>query len=172
MWRPPTAQPEGAGAPVAGHILQAYGAATVAGPAQGISYGAAPGARVTVPCASTVLFAGAFPAYGHVVIAGCGTGTSVVLAGMARLDVATGEHLAYGQPVGEMPGYDPAAPPANRSFMSSCAGTARRWIPPLGSPTGIFDHWRTRLWIKAWLCYLIICDRCRLAGRYRAVRIR
>ena len=45
----------------------------------------AAGARVTAPCAGTVLFAGAFPAYGHVVIAGCGAGTSIVLAGMATV---------------------------------------------------------------------------------------
>jgi murein hydrolase activator len=106
----PTASASDAGAPVAGHVLQAYGAATPAGPAQGISYGAAPGGRVTAPCTGTVLFAGAFPSYGHVVIAGCGAGTNIVLAGMARLDVATGEHVANGQPVGEMQGYDPAAP--------------------------------------------------------------
>ena len=108
--RAPHGTASDAGAPVAGHVLQAYGAATAAGPAQGISYGAAPGARVTAPCAGTVLFAGAFPSYGHVVIAGCGAGTNIVLAGMARLDVATGEHVADGQPVGEMQGYDPAAP--------------------------------------------------------------
>jgi septal ring factor EnvC (AmiA/AmiB activator) len=106
----PTARPEGAGAPVAGQVIQAYGAATAAGPAQGISYGAAPGARVIAPCAGTVLFAGPFPAYGHVVIAGCGASTSIVLAGMATLDVTTGERVVHGQPVGEMPGYDPAAP--------------------------------------------------------------
>jgi murein hydrolase activator len=105
-----TGQPEGAGAPVAGRVIQAYGAATAAGPAQGISYGAAPGARVVTPCAGTVLFAGAFPAYGHVVIASCGAGTSVVLAGMDTLDVTTGERVANGQPVGEMQRYDPAAP--------------------------------------------------------------
>jgi murein hydrolase activator len=29
---------------------------------------------------------------------------------MATLDVTTGEHLADGQPVGEMQRYDPAAP--------------------------------------------------------------
>lgn len=104
------ALPEGEGAPVAGHILQVYGAATVAGPAQGISYSAAPGARVSSPCAGTVLFAGAFPSYGHVVIASCGGDTSVVLAGMSTLDVASGERLAHGQPVGAMLGYDPAAP--------------------------------------------------------------
>lgn len=105
-----TAQKQNTGAPVAGHVLQVYGATTAAGPAQGISYGAAPGARVTAPCAGTVLFAGAFPAYGHVVIAGCGAGTSIVLAGMATLDVGIGERLAHGQPIGEMQGYDPAAP--------------------------------------------------------------
>ena len=107
---PPMAQSDHKGAPVAGQVLQVYGAATAAGPAQGISYGAAPGARVTAPCAGTVLFAGAFPAYGHVVIAGCGAGTNIVLAGMATLDVATGQHVAHGQPVGEMQGYDPATP--------------------------------------------------------------
>ena len=129
---PPTqvAQPDGAGAPVAGHILQAYGAATVAGPAQGISYGAAPGARVTAPCAGTVLFAGAFPAYGHVVIAGCGAGTSVVLAGMAtarrrhrRAPRRMASRLARWRAT------IPPPPPANRSFMSNCGRTARRSIP-------------------------------------------
>jgi septal ring factor EnvC (AmiA/AmiB activator) len=98
------------GAPVAGHIEQAFGAATLAGPAEGVSYRAAPGARVTTPCAGTVMFAGAFPAYGLMVIADCGAGTGVVLAGMDHLDVSTGQHLAHGQPVGTMLGYDPANP--------------------------------------------------------------
>ena len=100
------------GAPVAGHIVQAFGAATLAGPATGVSYSAAPGARVVTPCAGTVMFAGAFPAYGLMVIADCGGGTSVVLAGMHHLDVATGEHLAHGQPVGTMLGFDAGRPHA------------------------------------------------------------
>ncbi|GLR68802.1 membrane protein [Acidocella aquatica] len=98
------------GAPVAGHIAQAFGAPTPAGPATGISYDAAPGARVTTPCGGTVLFAGPFPAYGLMLIANCGGGNSVVLAGMDHLDVATGQHLTHGQPVGSMLGYDPANP--------------------------------------------------------------
>ncbi len=98
------------GAPVAGRIIQGFGAATLAGPAEGVSYGAAPGARVISPCAGTVMFAGAFPAYGLMVITDCGDGTSVVLAGMHHLDVATGERLAHGQPVGSMLGYNPAQP--------------------------------------------------------------
>jgi septal ring factor EnvC (AmiA/AmiB activator) len=98
------------GAPVAGHILQRFGAQTLAGPAAGVSYSAAPGARVVAPCAGTVMFAGPFPSYGRVVIADCGGGTSVVLAGMNNLDVATGQRLAHGQPVGAMLGYNPANP--------------------------------------------------------------
>jgi septal ring factor EnvC (AmiA/AmiB activator) len=98
------------GAPVAGYVSQRFGAATLAGPAQGVSYSAAPGARVTTPCAGTVMFAGAFPAYGEMVIADCGGGSSVVLAGMNRLDVSAGQRLAHGQPVGSMLGYDPANP--------------------------------------------------------------
>lgn len=98
------------GAPVAGHIIQGFGANTLAGPAEGVSYSAAPGARVTTPCAGTVMFAGAFPAYGLMVIADCGNGTSVVLAGMHHLDVSAGERLAHGQPVGAMLGYDPQNP--------------------------------------------------------------
>ena len=103
--------PAGSGtAPVAGHIVQAFGASTLAGPSTGVSYGTAPGARVTTPCAGTVMFAGAFQSYGNMVITDCGGGTSVVLAGMDHLDVAQGQRLVKGQPVGSMRGYDPANP--------------------------------------------------------------
>ncbi len=102
--------PNGGGAPVAGHIALAYGAATAAGPAQGVSYAAAPGARVVTPCAGTVMYAGALPEYGLIVIADCGGGHSVVLAGMHHLDVATGQRLAHGQPVGTMLGFEPESP--------------------------------------------------------------
>jgi septal ring factor EnvC (AmiA/AmiB activator) len=98
------------GPPVAGHIVEAFGAATPAGPAIGISYSAAPGARVTTPCGGTVMFAGPFPAYGLMLIADCGDGSSVVLAGMSHLDVTTGQRVAHGQPVGTMLGYDPTNP--------------------------------------------------------------
>ncbi|MDE2238897.1 MAG: M23 family metallopeptidase [Rhodospirillales bacterium] len=100
----------GAGAPVAGHIVQAYGAQTVAGPSTGISYAAAPGARVTSPCGGTVMYAGPLPSYGNVVIADCGGGLSAVLAGMNRLDVAQGQHVVHGQPLGSMQAFDPARP--------------------------------------------------------------
>lgn len=112
---PPAATPahltQGAGgAPVAGSIVQQFGAATLAGPANGISYSAAPGALVTSPCAGIVMFAAPFPRYGLMVIADCGHGDSVVLAGMNRLDVAQGQHLTHGQPIGTMQGFNPAEP--------------------------------------------------------------
>ncbi len=102
--------PSGGGAPVAGHIVQSYGAQTIAGPATGISYAAAPGARVTSPCRGTVLYAGPLPSYGKVVIADCGGGFSAVLAGISRLDVAQGQHVVHGQPLGSMQAFNPSTP--------------------------------------------------------------
>ena len=112
---PPAASPAkltvgAGGAPVAGSVVQRFGAATLAGPATGISYGAAPGALVTSPCAGTVMFAAPFPSYGLMVIADCGHGDSVILAGMSKLDVAQGQQLAHGQPIGTMQGFNPKEP--------------------------------------------------------------
>jgi septal ring factor EnvC (AmiA/AmiB activator) len=107
---PTTALPPGGGAPVAGRIVIHYGVPTLGGPSTGLSYATAPGAVVTTPCAGTVMFAGPFSSFGLLVITDCGSGASVVLAGMAALDVAQGQHLARGQPVGTMQGFSPADP--------------------------------------------------------------
>lgn len=103
-------QPGGAGAPVAGRIILAYGAATPAGPSTGISYATAPGASVTSPCTGTVLYAGPLTSYGTVVIAGCGNGLAAVLAGMNNLDVSQGQRVVHGQPLGNMQGFNPSNP--------------------------------------------------------------
>jgi len=113
--QPPPVIPPGtakalAGAPVAGAIAVPFGADTVAGPAEGVSYRAAPGARVTAPCSGPVLFANRFQSYGLLVILDCGGGYDFVLSGMAHLDVAAGEPVTTGQPVGEMQTYDPRNP--------------------------------------------------------------
>lgn len=107
---PAPLQPGGAGAPVAGQIVLAYGAPTAAGPSTGISYATAPGATVSSPCNGTILYAGPLTSYGTVVIAGCGKGLAAVLAGMSRLDVGQGQRVIHGQPVGTMQDFDPAAP--------------------------------------------------------------
>ncbi len=97
-------------APVAGRIIQAFGANTVAGPATGVTYRAAPGARVAAPCTGPVQFAGPFQSYGQLVILDCGQNNLFVLSGMDRLDVTAGQRLARGQPVGEMAAFDPKSP--------------------------------------------------------------
>ena len=103
-------QPGGAGAPVAGQVIVAYGAPTPAGPSTGISYATAPGANVTSPCGGTILYAGPLTNYGNVVIAGCGNGLAAVLAGMSHLDVSQGQRVVHGQPLGSMQGFNPADP--------------------------------------------------------------
>jgi septal ring factor EnvC (AmiA/AmiB activator) len=108
---PLPASPGEAGiSPVAGYVVQNFGDPTVAGPATGLIYRAAPGARVVAPCAGPVLFADKFQSYGLLVIIGCTADYDFVLSGMSRLDVAAGQRLARGQPVGEMLGYDAKNP--------------------------------------------------------------
>jgi septal ring factor EnvC (AmiA/AmiB activator) len=104
------AGPAVAGAPVAGTLVQEYGAPTVAGPAVGMVYRAAPGARVIAPCSGPVLYANAFHDYGLLVILDCGGNYDFVLSGMQHLDVTAGQQLARGQPVGEMTGYNASIP--------------------------------------------------------------
>lgn len=94
-------------APVAGSVVRGWGEATESGPANGISYQAAPGAHVSAPCAGRVMFAAPFRSYGLLVILDCGGGTHAVLAGMARLDVQAGTRLAAGEPLGTMADWDP-----------------------------------------------------------------
>jgi septal ring factor EnvC (AmiA/AmiB activator) len=108
---PSTAAPlPPAGAPVAGTLVQAWGAPTVAGPAVGIVYRAAPGARVVSPCSGPVLYANPFQNYGLLVILDCGNNYDFVLSGMQHLDVTVGQQIARGQPVGQMRGFDAMAP--------------------------------------------------------------
>jgi septal ring factor EnvC (AmiA/AmiB activator) len=96
-------------APVAGTVVTSWGEATDAGPATGISYQAPPNARVVSPCGGRVVFAAPFRSYGNLLIVDCGGGYHAVLAGLDRLDIAVGRTVAIGEPVGVMPGWDPAA---------------------------------------------------------------
>jgi septal ring factor EnvC (AmiA/AmiB activator) len=104
------AQPHGQlTAPVAGTIVRGWGDSTAGGPANGISYRAAPAARVVSACSGRVAFAAQFRSYGLLLIVDCGGGYHTVLAGFERLDVKVGQNVAAGEPVGVMPGWDPAA---------------------------------------------------------------
>jgi septal ring factor EnvC (AmiA/AmiB activator) len=104
------AQPHGQlTAPVAGTIVRAWGDATDAGPATGISYRAPPAARVVAACSGRVAFAAPFRSYGLLLIVDCGGGYHAVLAGFDRLDVKVGQAVSAGEPVGVMPGWEPGA---------------------------------------------------------------
>lgn len=104
------AQPHGQlTTPVAGTVVRAWGDATAGGPSNGISYRAAPDARVVAVCNGRVAFAAPFRSYGLLLILDCGGGYHTVLAGFERLDVRVGQTVASGEPVGVMPGWDPAS---------------------------------------------------------------
>ena len=68
--------------------MRAWGDATDAGPATGISYQAAAHARVVSPCGGRVVFAAPFRSYGSLLILDCGGGYHAVLAGLERLDAS------------------------------------------------------------------------------------
>jgi septal ring factor EnvC (AmiA/AmiB activator) len=60
------------------------------------------GAIVTAPADGSVLYAGPFRSYGQLLILNAGDGYHVVLAGMGRISVATGQSVLAGEPVGAM----------------------------------------------------------------------
>ncbi len=96
-------------APVAGRVVRAWGETTDAGPSSGVSYQAAPTARVVAPCKGRVVFADRFRSYGLLTIVDCGGGYHMVLSGFDRLDTRAGQPVQAGEPIGVMPGWDPAA---------------------------------------------------------------
>ncbi|KQZ15217.1 hypothetical protein ASD44_15010 [Mesorhizobium sp. Root554] len=59
-------------------------------------------AIVTAPADGNVLYAGPFRSYGQLLILDAGGGYHVVLAGMSRLNVASGQSVLAGEPVGAM----------------------------------------------------------------------
>jgi septal ring factor EnvC (AmiA/AmiB activator) len=86
--------------PVAGRVVRTYGEPAEAGPARGQTIQAAAGARVVSPCPGRIAFSGPFRSYGLLLIVECADGHHVVLAGLGRLDAATGARVLAGEPVG------------------------------------------------------------------------
>jgi septal ring factor EnvC (AmiA/AmiB activator) len=71
--------------------------------APGISFLAPRAAQVIAPVDAQVLFAGAYHKTGQVLILQSADGYDLVLAGLDRIDVRSGDHLLAGEPVGRMP---------------------------------------------------------------------
>lgn len=89
--------------PVAGHIKRRFGADDgIGGIMQGDMLATQSGAIVTAPADGSVLYAGPFRSYGQLLILNAGDGYHVVLAGMSRINVAPGQSVLAGEPIGAM----------------------------------------------------------------------
>jgi septal ring factor EnvC (AmiA/AmiB activator) len=100
---PAAVSPTGRGGrvvPVAGRVLRGFGDQAEGGAARGQTLVAPAGARVVSPCAGRAVFSGPFRSYGLLLIVDCAEGHHVVMAGLGRLDAATGDRLLAGEPVG------------------------------------------------------------------------
>lgn len=73
------------------------------GHAPGVSFLTSAGAQVVAPADGRVLFAGAYHKTDQVLILEMADGYDLVLAGLGRIDVRSGDQLLAGEPVGNMP---------------------------------------------------------------------
>ncbi|MEN3792308.1 peptidoglycan DD-metalloendopeptidase family protein [Fulvimarina sp. MAC3] len=89
--------------PVSGRSLIGFGERDDIGrQTTGASYASRSGDVVTAPADAKVLYSGPFRSYGEVLILDAGDGYHVVLAGMDRIDVETGQFVSAGEPIAAM----------------------------------------------------------------------
>jgi murein hydrolase activator len=89
--------------PVAGAILKTFGSPdALGGTERGLSLATPAGATVSAPVDGAVLFAGPYRSYGQLLIINAGGGYYVLLAGMDRINVQSGEFVLAGEPIGVM----------------------------------------------------------------------
>ncbi len=89
--------------PVAGRFARRFGGDDGnGGVMQGDTVATQSGAIVTAPTDGGVLYAGPFRSYGQLLILNAGDGYHVVLAGMSRISVVSGQSVLAGEPIGAM----------------------------------------------------------------------
>ncbi|HXE26028.1 MAG TPA: peptidoglycan DD-metalloendopeptidase family protein [Roseiarcus sp.] len=89
--------------PAAGAIAKSFGDPDgLGGTERGVLMATPAGATVSAPADGAVLFAGSYRSYGQLLIIDAGGGYYVLLAGMDRIDVQSGEFVLAGEPVGVM----------------------------------------------------------------------
>jgi septal ring factor EnvC (AmiA/AmiB activator) len=89
--------------PAAGAILKTFGAPDDFGATEkGVSLATPAAATVSAPVDGAVIFAGVYRSYGQLLIMDAGGGYYVLLAGMDRINVQSGEFVLAGEPVGVM----------------------------------------------------------------------
>jgi len=89
--------------PVSGRFIRRFGEPdAVGGRMLGDTVQTQSGSIVTSPADGVVLYAGPFRSYGQLLILDAGDGYHVVLAGMDRINVALGQSVLAGEPLGTM----------------------------------------------------------------------
>jgi septal ring factor EnvC (AmiA/AmiB activator) len=94
--------------PVTGRTLMGFGVPQGSGTSTGLTLAPRPGAQVVAPAAGRVAFAGPYRGYGRIVIIEHAGGWTSLVTGLARTDVAVGERLVAGAPLGIAPQARPA----------------------------------------------------------------
>lgn len=90
--------------PVAGAIATGFGEAEASGLRQaGIALAARPRAQIVAPGAGRIAFAGPYRGYGRIVIVEHAHGWTSLVTGLATLDVAVGQQVTAGSPLGLAP---------------------------------------------------------------------
>ncbi len=89
--------------PVQGERLLGYGEKLgLGGRSEGIYVSTRPGASVVAPADARVELARPFRSYGQLLILDPGRGYRILLAGLKKMTVETGQYVRAGEPVGEM----------------------------------------------------------------------
>ena len=89
--------------PVVGNLVGRYGENLPSGlTRKGIDIAARSGAQVIATYDGKIAFAGMFRGYGQLLIIDHGDGYHTLLAGMTRIDMAVGQRVSTGEPVGLM----------------------------------------------------------------------
>ena len=97
--------------PAQGRLVANWGQADAGGTAsRGMAFEAVPEATIVSPWQGTVAYAGPFRGYGVILIVDSGDGYHWFVTGFGRLDVAPGQPVRAGEPVGQAPGAGAARP--------------------------------------------------------------
>ena len=86
--------------PVTGRTIAGFGVQQDGSESTGLTLAPRPGAQVVAPAAGRVAFAGPYRGYGRIVIIEHANGWTSLVTGLARTDVAVGEALVAGAPLG------------------------------------------------------------------------
>lgn len=94
--------------PVLGRVVSGLGEVSAAGVrARGLTIATRPSAQVVAPNDGRIAFAGPYRGFGKIVIIDHGGGWTTLITNLAALDVAVGDGVVQGSPIGRAPAADP-----------------------------------------------------------------